>query len=58
MYLPVVDMNKNDFDNLGEIKIHQEAYYSYITKFMRDNYKVNENSYHYAIKRAESDLNE
>jgi hypothetical protein len=56
LHLPVVDMGDNDFGQLDNMEIDKSAYQDYVRKFMRDNYNVNENSYHYAIKRIISDL--
>ncbi|WP_424493693.1 hypothetical protein [Salinimicrobium sp. GXAS 041] len=56
LHFPVVDMGENDFSILKDRKIHDFSYSNFIRKYMRDNYSVDENSYHYAIKKAASDL--
>lgn len=56
LHLPLVDMGINDFSNLEGRRINNYLYSNYVQKFMRDNYNVDQNSYHYAIKRAVSDL--
>jgi len=56
LYLPLIDMKNNDFSSLVNRQIDTAAYSNYVRKFMRDNYDINENSYHYVLKRVLSDL--
>lgn len=56
LHFPVVDMENNDLSTLQNRKLHDLAYTDYVRKYLRDNYDVDENSYHYAIKKAASAL--
>ena len=56
LHFPMVDMENIKFPPLN-LKINDTLYSSYVRKFMRDNSDVNENSYHYAIKKINTDMN-
>ena len=54
--LPIVDMDNINLEILSDYNIDKSLYSNFVNDYMRDNYKINENSYHYAIKRIISDL--
>lgn len=54
--LPVVDMEERDLAQLENYSVNKNDYRKYITKFMKDS-KIDEKSYHYAIRKITNELN-
>ncbi|MFD1096341.1 hypothetical protein [Salegentibacter chungangensis] len=53
--LPVIDMDSREAGALTDLSVDNKSYDNYIKKFLKDS-MVNENSYHYAIKKIHNDI--
>lgn len=53
--LPLVEMEKNDFSHLTNYTIDKKLYKRYVEKYLKDS-TIDENSYHYTIRRIIRDL--